>query len=223
MRNFLHTTIFNVSVELGGMNINVTPIDSSNTVQDIEPHGNLTFLVNWQVPLIASDQTSFYSSLVGNSFNTSISNYMSSQFLLHNVAPSTENASLRGLENSITAMVESMLTAYAGAQVMVAKETVFAEAYVGVEAVRLGGFNYIVAVMVLNLLFLCILCADALRTRGWQALKDFNFMKPTDILLGVAAGCDNKFKGWKDDAAWQHWRISHKGEELLLSKNSIST
>lgn len=220
---FYTPTILNVSVELGGMNITVTPIDSSNTVQDIEPHGNLTFLVNWQVPLIASDQTSFYSSLVGNSFNTSISNYMSSQLLLHNVTPSTENSSLRGLENSITAMVESMLTAYAGAQVMVAKETFFADAYVGVEAVRLGGFNYIVAVMVLNFLFLCILCADALRTKGWQALKDFNFMKPTDILLGVAAECDNKFKGWKDDAAWQHWRISHRGEELLLSKNSMST
>lgn len=215
---FYIPTIFNVSVELGGKNITVAPIASNDTVQDIEPRGNLTFLVNWQVPLIASDQTSFYSSLVGNSFNTSISNYVSSQSLLYNSTASAENATLRGLENSITAMVDSMLTAYAGAQVMVGKETFSADAYVGVEAVRLGGFHYIVAVMVLNLLVLCILFADALRTRCWRSLEDFDFMKPADILLGVAAGYDRQVEGWKNSTVWQRWRINHRGEKVLLSK-----
>ncbi|KAG6358616.1 hypothetical protein INS49_012134 [Diaporthe citri] len=115
---FYTPTMFNVSVELGGKNTTVAPVTGNDTVQDIEPSGNSTFLVNWQVQLIASDQTSFYSSPVGNSFNTSIRNYMSSQLLLYNSTPSAENASLRGLENSITAMVDSMLTVYAGPQAM---------------------------------------------------------------------------------------------------------
>jgi hypothetical protein len=42
----------------------------------IEPSGFLTFLTTWQPQMMASDQTTLYLSLIGNSIKTSINNYM---------------------------------------------------------------------------------------------------------------------------------------------------
>lgn len=218
-------TIFNVSVELAGENITVTPLTSDDSVEDIEPRGNLTFLTNWQFALIASDQTSLYSSLLGTSFNTSIANYQSAQWLLHGTTPSPQNATLSGLQNSITAMVDSMLTAYAGAQIMVANETKTTTAHVGVVAIRFGDYEYIVAVAVLSLAALGLFLLDLARTSAWKGLQEFDYMNPTDLILGMAPGSETK--RWKMEEQGldvENFTVSQTHEKLVLrSKMSLNS
>jgi hypothetical protein len=70
--------LFNVTVDIINHNITVTPLDTPANIEDIEPSGFLTFIANWQFTLISTDQTSFYSSLIGNSINASVTNYIRS-------------------------------------------------------------------------------------------------------------------------------------------------
>lgn len=220
---FYVPTLFNVSVELAGENITVTPLTTDDSVQDIEPRGNLTFLTNWQFSLIASDQTSAYSSLVGTSFNTSIANYQSAQELLHGATPSPQNATLAGLQNSITAMVDSMLTAYAGAQIMVANETKTTTAYVGVRAIRFGDYEYIVGVAVLSLTVMALYFADSARTGAWKGLQEFDYMNPTDLILGMAPGSETRRWKMRDDGLdVENFMVYQAREKLVLSSKTTS-
>jgi hypothetical protein len=73
--------------------------------------------------LISTDQTSLYSSLVGNSINASVGNYITAA-ANRNGDPLTEGeATLAGLSNSVEAMIDDILTCYASAQLMVANDT----------------------------------------------------------------------------------------------------
>ena len=67
-------TLFNVTVGIIWRNITITPV-SHTGVEDIEPSGNLSFAAIHQFLLICTDQTGLYSSLLGISFNNSISDY----------------------------------------------------------------------------------------------------------------------------------------------------
>lgn len=221
---FYTPALFNISVELAGENITVTPLTTEDSVQDIEPRGNLTFLTNWQFALIASDQTSAYSSLVGTSFNTSIANYHSARWQLDGSMPSPQNATLSGLQNSITAMVDSMLTGYAGAQIMVANEVQTTTAYVGVRAIRFGDYEYIVAVAVLSLTVLTLFLLDAARTGSWKGLQEFDYMNPTDLILGMAPASETRrWKMREQGLDVQNFMICQIREKLVLSSKTVIT
>jgi hypothetical protein len=71
--------LFNVTVDIINHNITVTPLDTLANIEDIEPSGFLTFIANWQFTPMSTDQTSFYSSLIGNSINASVTNYIRSR------------------------------------------------------------------------------------------------------------------------------------------------
>lgn len=164
---FYEPTIFNVSVGIAGKNITVSPVTSNESVQDIEPSGMLTSLTNWQFSTIASDQTSLYSSLVGNLFDRSIVNYQAAQASPQREPLPIEDATLPGLQNTIIAMVDSMLTGYGGAQIMVASETKTVKATVGVQAMLFGDFKYILAVAVISFATLVLVVVDIGRTKAW--------------------------------------------------------
>jgi len=69
--------------------------------------------------LISNDQTNLYQSLVGNSFMASIGDYMVSQ-----PDSPASNATLSGLQNSVAAMLDDILSAYASTQLMVGNQSV---------------------------------------------------------------------------------------------------
>ncbi|KAJ9129746.1 hypothetical protein NKR23_g12469 [Pleurostoma richardsiae] len=210
-------TLFNITVQLGGRNITVTPVANA-TVDDIEPHGNLTYLANWQLMLISTDQTSLYTSLVGNSFNSSIENYITAQDTLGKTAPSAADATLRGLENSVTAMMDGILTGYAGAQLMVANETTATNVYVDVQALRFGQGVWINTVVVVNTVMILLVLLEAVRTRGWSGLSDFDYTEPTDLVFGVARACESEaLIQWEDDGGgMDRLRIAQRGKTLVL-------
>ncbi|KAL3293437.1 hypothetical protein RB213_012751 [Colletotrichum asianum] len=78
---------------------------------------NLTRTVMRQSKLISNDVTNFYESIQGNAFLSSITawNISSNE---NGTVPEAE-ATLRGLENAVTAISESILAAYGAAELMV--------------------------------------------------------------------------------------------------------
>ena len=179
-------TLFKVTVSLVGRNITVEPVPGV-AVADIEPVGNLTFLANWQFTLISSDQTSLYSSLVGSSFNASIENCIAA-VNPYKYIPSQAEVALAGITDSLTVMMDDILTGYAGAQLIVANVTRPAEAIVQVRALVLGQQVWILAAAVLNLVVLAFLIVEAVRTRGWWRLERLDYMDPVDLIHGLARG-----------------------------------
>ncbi|KAK1967074.1 hypothetical protein LY78DRAFT_669327 [Colletotrichum sublineola] len=150
-------TRFNVSVGIRGRNITVVP---AGQVDDFDSQRNLTRTVVRQFELVSNDLTNFYESILGNAFLSSIVAWnMSSNE--NGTIPETE-ATLRGLENAVTAMVESMLAAYGAAQLMVGNFSQDREANVTIRVFVIGELVYVVAIAVLNALVLLAVVVEAI-------------------------------------------------------------
>ena len=176
---------FNVSVSLSDHFINVT--DSSSGI-DFAASKNLTHVLTRQFELIANDQTNLYVSLIGDSFNSSIANYNSSVSSNDSQSPSEASATLAGLTNSVTAMVDDLLVAYSSAQLMVMNDTNLVRATVKVHAFRYGSGVYIYLTLAINTVILLLVAEEALRTRGWKDLLYFDYMDPRSLIIGGSMG-----------------------------------
>lgn len=181
-------SLFNVTVDTNDRNITVTPLDTLADIEDIEPSGFLTFVANWQFTLMSTDQTSFYSSLVGNSINASVTNYIRSTSNLTSLPLDEKDATLAGLENSVTAIIDDILGMYASCQLMIANDTETAPASITLNALQIGERQYIIAITVFNVFLILVVIAEAIRTRGWKTLIDFNYMDPRDFVIGSSRG-----------------------------------
>jgi hypothetical protein len=162
--DFIPTT-FNVTVirsSTAGGNITVSPISNGD---DIDPSGKITHSSIRQMELISNDQTNLYQSLLGNSFMASIGDYKVSQ-----PDSPASNATLSGLQNSVAAMLDDILSAYASSQLMVGNQSAWAGAKVEVQSLQVGQRIYVFAEVGLNILVLMVLVAEAVRTRGWKGL-----------------------------------------------------
>ena len=176
---------FNVSVSLSDHFINVT--DSSSGI-DFAASRNLTHVLTRQFELIANDQTNLYVSLIGNSFNSSIASYNSSISSNDSQSPSEASATLAGLTNSVTAMVDDLLVAYSSAQLMIMNDTSLVPATVEVHAFRYGSGLYIYLTFAINTVVLLLVAEEALRTRGWKDLLYFDYMDPRSLIIGGSMG-----------------------------------
>jgi hypothetical protein len=209
-------TLFNVTVGTIGRNITVVPV--STAVEDIDPSGNLSYTTMRQFDYISSDQTGLYTSLVGISFNDSIGDYNMSRAFL-GLAPAREaEATLKGLENSVTAMTDDMLGAYAAAQIMVAKSTSNTVGYIQILSLRFGQNVFIYAIAVVNGLIVCAVLVVGCWTRGWKGLVAFDYMNSGALIMDsfrggvVATGGVDKDTDWRFDgnikAVYEDGKIS---------------
>jgi hypothetical protein len=198
-------TLFNVTVGIIGRNITVIPV--STAVEDIDPSGNLSYTTMRQFDYISSEQTGLYTSLVGISFNDSIGDYNMSRAFL-GLAPVTEaEATLRGLENSVTAMTDDMLGAYAAAQIMVAKSTSGTVGSIQILTLRFGQNVFIHAIAVVNGLIVCVVVVVGCWTRGWKGLVAFDYMNSGALIMDsfrggvVVTGGEDKDTDWRLDGS----------------------
>ncbi|KAJ4295348.1 hypothetical protein N0V90_007359 [Kalmusia sp. IMI 367209] len=175
-------TLFNVTVDMSNFNITVRP---DRTVADFNPERNITRTVVRQFELLSNDLTNLYVSLLGEALNSSVAAYA----MIPWSPPLTpEDITLGGLTNSITAMADDMLVAYASAQLMVGREYAARPARVYVYALQFGQPAYIYAIFALNLFIICAVLVEAVRTRGWSRLTRFNYLDPRDLVIAASRG-----------------------------------
>lgn len=144
-------------------------------------------------------------------------------------------------------MLDDILVNYASAQIMVANETKTTSASVTMKALQIGEGEYIIAIAILNAVLFLVVIEEAIRTRGWKTLTDFNYMSPRNLILGSSRGgselanmVDTKIaeeaKLAKEEgtpynwAEWGDWgestsrahrtRIVHRGSRIVLASES---
>ncbi|KAH7083251.1 hypothetical protein BKA63DRAFT_148453 [Paraphoma chrysanthemicola] len=178
-------TLFNVTVDIGNLNITVRPTAS---IRDFDPQRNITRTVVRQFELMSNDMTNLYVSLLGEAFNYSIAAHKMSRASASRDPFSDEEATLAGLTNSITAMADDMLVAYASAQLMVGRMFTQQPARVYLYALQFGQPGYIYAIFSLNLVIILAVMAEAARTYGWSGLGRFNYLDPRDLIIAASRG-----------------------------------
>ncbi|OCK79443.1 hypothetical protein K432DRAFT_455416 [Lepidopterella palustris CBS 459.81] len=177
-------TLFNISVNLPNRTIAVTP---GPQIPDFNPDRNITRTVVRQFELLSNDLTNLYVSLLGAAFNSSIAAYNMSESSSNK--PITEaDATLAGLTNSITAMVDDMLAAYSTAQLIVGGFSVPQTASVQRSVLRFGLPAYIYSIFGLNLAVLLAVALEARRTEGWKRLSKFDYLDPRDLVVAASRG-----------------------------------
>ncbi|KZL64173.1 hypothetical protein CI238_00662 [Colletotrichum incanum] len=147
-------TMFQVSVDVKDRIIAVTPLMG---IEDFDAQRTLTRTVVRQFNLIANSLMSFHESVLGNAFYSSIAAWNSSFNEMGHV-PET-GATLLGLQNSLTAMTDSILAGYGAAQLVVGNLSKPAGADIVVDVFTVDSSAHIAAVAFLNALavLLCLL------------------------------------------------------------------
>ena len=178
-------TLFNVSVGLVDRSINVSEVSTGN---DFSARENLTYVLTRQLGLISTDQTSLYLSFVGDSFNSSIASYNISVSTLNETRPTQKSATLVGLANSITAMIDDLLVAYASAQLLIANDSTPTPVTIQVQAFVFGSPIYVYLIFAINAAVILVLIEEAFRTRDWKGLSNFDYMDPRSLIIGSSMG-----------------------------------
>ncbi|KAK7965917.1 uncharacterized protein PG986_000194 [Apiospora aurea] len=182
--------VFEVTIGLADRNITVTPLPAVPVPVPDEGAGfdtqNLTFAATRQFELISNAQTTLYVSLVGNSINASIGDYVTAH-ASSEPPPGPEEATLAGLTNAVTSMIDDILVGYASAQLMVGGFREATPARVKRTALAVGQDLYIWAVFGVNAFLLAVLLLEAVRTGAWQRLPAFDYMDPSNLVTGGAA------------------------------------
>lgn len=95
---------------------------------------------------------------------------------------------LAAVENSITAMADDMLGAYASAQLMVGDLTQGINATVQLTAIAFGGIKYNIAIFAVNIAVIMLLLIEVIRTRGWKGLPDFDVADIRHLIIAASEG-----------------------------------
>lgn len=186
---FFVPTLFDVVVNFSGHNISITPTNTTNAnVDDTQlgwDTGHLKYVLTRQFELIANAQTNLYTSLVGNSLNSSIADYLTAS---NGTVSSLREATLPGLANAVTVMTDDMLVAYAQAQLMIGGFMESRPAVVQRQAMRVGEDAYVYALFVFNILIILVMLFECFRTRGWKDLVLFDYMDVEWLTIGGFRG-----------------------------------
>jgi len=178
-------TLFNVTVDIGSLNVTVQPI---RPVPDFNPERNITRTVLRQFELMSNDLTNLYVSLLGEAFNSSIAAYSMSRAYQNLTSIPQEEAVMHAVSESMVSMADTMLIAYASAQLMVGKMSMEQPAEVHIYALQFGQPVYIYAIFTFNLLVICAVAFEAMRTSAWSGLGRFNYLDPRDLIIAASRG-----------------------------------
>jgi hypothetical protein len=97
-------------------------------------------------------------------------------------------STLAGLTNSVSAMLDDILVGYASAQLMVGKQSTSTEAVITSLKLKLGQRVYIYAIFVLNLVVVMTLLEEAIRTRLWRGLVEWDYMDIGQVIVSGLKG-----------------------------------
>jgi len=178
-------TQFSVSISTTFKSITVTPVPQVGAVADIGAGSPMTNVVMLELSRIPSNLQGCDFSLVGQSLNTSITNYRASH---QGATNDTSYNTLWALEGAFTAMIDDMLTAYGAAQYVIAGDTRSVAAQLQVHAIKMGQSDYFYAVFAVNILVLALVGVQAVLTRVWDDLPDFDCLDPASIVLASSRG-----------------------------------
>jgi hypothetical protein len=200
---------------------NITKADevSLDTHEELEPTGTLTANVMRSIRLLSRMGTALYISDLGEPLSRNLQN-------LRNRQSAQDDDELRAVEDFFTAMIDDLLIAFGAAQVHYANSTAQELPINGTfAAIRLGRDVFIFSLATINVLLFVVTVVEAVRTRFWVALPDFDPTKIQDVVMAMdfgarkCAGAENSVHA--DDTV-EHAQLTltaeeHKSSLLLVT------
>lgn len=167
-----------ISVDVSNRTIAVTPGDE-------KPPEESRFLATyattklWDISSVL--MTTSWTSLLGDMFLNNIAN---TEAFVHD----QEDATLRGVEDSIQSMVDSILESLGAAQVMVLGDMQPTEAHAFYVGVRIGRSSFLYAVLAVHVAVAIIAMVELVLTRMWRRTPAFDYMKIGHVAIAASAG-----------------------------------
>jgi hypothetical protein len=177
---------FVVTVNVDGRNITVASTDAET--EDINPGRNLKSTVIRQFELIANDETNIYVSTVGAAFNASITDLRTYAATSGDGETDESTLVLQAVRNSVIAMTDDMLGAYAAAQIVVGGFTQNTTATLRIDAIAIGEFRFAVAVFAVNTVIIFVFLEEAIRTKWWKGLPVLDIADLRQMAVAASAG-----------------------------------
>ena len=189
-------TVFSVVVNAIDRLIAVAPhpsspaADAEDDVPNIEPTGAIISFA-MRVPTSISQQHAcdLYTSLVGSTF---VQNIQTVRPDFKTAANLTGTAAamdvLRGVEDSLAAMLDSTLLALSSAQLMIANDVFVTPTALSVRAIRIGDPTFIYIIAGINFAVVLLYLVELVRTRVWRGLGKFDHADIKSVIIGASAG-----------------------------------
>lgn len=166
----LTPTDFLVDVNVVDGSILVIPQNATNVVKELDCFGLTSWRAADTLSALAMISTTSYTSAIGNMLRNNIFSVKQQK-----TSETDERKTLRGIEESLQALADQFLFSSAGAQLVIANDTIAAPVVGEIDALRIGQGVYIWAIFVVNTMVLLAICFEAVRTRLWYGLPKLNF------------------------------------------------
>jgi hypothetical protein len=181
-------TRFNISVSIRDQTITVVPAGVGDS-KDINPGRRLTGTAMRQFTLIANDQTNIYMSMVGSAMNASITDLKTSLSAQNNTEDlDSSEIVLKAVGNSVQAMMDDMLGAYAAAQLVIGGFTQDTPGMIRRSAIGFGEFRFAISIFLINAAIIAAVFVEGIRTRRWTGLPAFDMTDVRQILAATSRG-----------------------------------
>jgi hypothetical protein len=191
---------------------NITKADEESRVtrEELESTGTLTANVMRSIRLLSRMGTALYISDLGEPLSRNLQN-------LRNRQSAQDDDELRAVEDFFTAMIDDLLIAFGAAQVHYANSTAKELPINGTfAATRLGRDVFIFSLAAINVLLFVVTVVEAVRTRFWEALPDFDPTKIQDVVMAVDFGarkCASAENPVHADDTVEHAQLTLTAEE----------
>jgi hypothetical protein len=211
--------LFQVSVNTTEKLVEVTPISATD---DIEPSGNLQYLITRNVGDISIVGTGLYTSLLGDSLVASNSTYWAGAPSLGQLGQLQKDLILKGSENFLTSLLDDVIVAFGSAQLLIANDTVLTPVSLQVSAIQFGTRTYSRVSMAINCLILVLTLVEMIRTRRWRDLPFFDYTNVRHNIIASSAGGSDLAKAaqLEDGKAARRVNVNYK-PGLLEEKKSL--
>jgi len=170
----------NVNVEQGL--ITIIPQDNHPNTASVNPLEIVqgAFVSFASLSEVASTK---FTSAIGNLLNSNINNVQ-----LQNTGESQDAKRLRAIAESMQVITDDALVAFGSAQLIVANVTKEVPVKVVINALQIDTASYIYIVAGMNALIVLIVCAEAVRKKGWKGMPSFNYMSVKSTVLSSSMG-----------------------------------
>ncbi|MCJ1293874.1 hypothetical protein MMC34_005431 [Xylographa carneopallida] len=173
---------FNIGVDMTQNLVNVS-LRSTDTVEDIEPTGNLTNTAISAGAQMSEVGLSLHTSFIGQMLNDNVFNVQQ-----QNTSETTEAKTLRAIAETLQVIIDDTLLSTASAQLMIAKDYAATPVSMYVTRLVVGSAPYIYGVLALNIIIVLIFTVEAVRTKAWQGLPKFNYTDIKSLVIGSSMG-----------------------------------
>ncbi|RDW58771.1 hypothetical protein BP6252_13247 [Coleophoma cylindrospora] len=180
-------TVFNVLVDVTQKMISVARIEDAPADSDFYLDSRSGAIGNntvQQVGLVAQTSASALFSPLGNAnFNTLQANKLVSPSL------NSSETSLRGIEASLTSIVDNILLSFSSAQFIIAKDlngTQPSTMNATFTVLRFGDIRYISVIAILNIIILLLFMFETIRNNIWKDHTTFNYQDLKSIIVGTS-------------------------------------